>query len=100
MTPALVPMTGTHGGPGTKATCRLSDWCEGKGVLDLASMQLPHIAVYIEMLGLAEPDGAALFKPSVKQHLAALGTLFDWLVIGHVLEVNPAHAVRGRQYSE
>ena len=24
--------------------------------------------------------------------------LFDWLVIGHVLEVNPAHAVRGPKY--
>jgi integrase/recombinase XerD len=25
--------------------------------------------------------------------------LFDWLVVGHVLEVNPAHAVRGPKYS-
>ncbi len=25
--------------------------------------------------------------------------LFDWLVVGHVLEVNPAHAVRGPRYS-
>jgi len=24
--------------------------------------------------------------------------LFDWLVTGHVLEVNPAHAVRGPKY--
>ena len=24
--------------------------------------------------------------------------LFDWLVIGHVIEVNPAHAVRGPKY--
>jgi integrase/recombinase XerD len=31
----------------------------------------------------------------VKQHLAALRMLFDWLIIGHVLDVNPAHAVRG-----
>jgi site-specific recombinase XerC len=31
----------------------------------------------------------------VKQHLAALRMLFDWLVVGHALEVNPAHAVRG-----
>jgi hypothetical protein len=28
-------------------------------------------------------------KPTVKQHLAALRMLFDWLVVGHVLEVNP-----------
>jgi len=36
--------------------------------------------------------------PAVKQHLAALRMLFDWLVTGHVLEVNPAHAVRGPKY--
>ena len=24
--------------------------------------------------------------------------LFDWLVTGHVLDVNPAHAVRGPKY--
>ncbi len=41
-----------------------------------------------------------LSKPSVKQHLAALRMLFDWLVVGHVLEVNPAHAVRGPRYSQ
>jgi integrase/recombinase XerD len=32
------------------------------------------------------------------QHLAALRMLFDWLVTGHVLDVNPAHAVRGPKY--
>ena len=34
----------------------------------------------------------------MKQHLAALRMLFDWLVIGHVIDVNPAHAVRGPKY--
>jgi site-specific recombinase XerC len=24
--------------------------------------------------------------------------LFDWLVTGHVIDVNPAHAVRGPKY--
>jgi site-specific recombinase XerD len=36
--------------------------------------------------------------PTVKQHLAALRILFDWLVIGHVIDVNPAHSVRGPKY--
>ena len=36
----------------------------------------------------------------MKQHLAALRMLFDWLVVGHVLDVNPAHAVRGPKYSQ
>jgi hypothetical protein len=51
----------------------------------------PHIAGYIEMLGTPEPDGAGLSKPSVKQHLAALRMLFDWLVVGHVLDVKMAN---------
>ena len=34
----------------------------------------------------------------MKQHLAALRMLFDWLVTGHVIETNPAHAVRGPKY--
>jgi integrase/recombinase XerD len=34
----------------------------------------------------------------VKQHLAALRMLFDWMVIGQVIPMNPAHAVRGPKY--
>ena len=37
-------------------------------------------------------------KPMVKQHLAALRMLFDWPVVGHTLNVNPAHAVRGPKH--
>src|SRR5579871_965486 len=69
-----------------KAACRFSAWCEGRGVLDLGQMKPPHVAAYVEMLSMPEPDGAGLSKPSVKQHLAALRMLFDWLVVGHVLE--------------
>ena len=34
-------------------------------------------------------------KPTVKQNLAAIRMLFDWLIVGQVLAMNPAHAVRG-----
>ena len=34
-------------------------------------------------------------KPTVKQHLAAIRKLFDWLVTGQIIAMNPAHAVRG-----
>jgi site-specific recombinase XerC len=37
-------------------------------------------------------------KPTVKLHLAAIRMLFDWLIIGQVLAVNPAHAVRGPKH--
>ena len=72
------------------AVCQFSEWCEGRGVRDLTHVKPFHVAGYIE--------GLARAKPTVKQHLAALRMLFDWLVVGHVLEVNPAHAVRGPKY--
>jgi len=37
-------------------------------------------------------------KPTVKQYLAALRMLCDWLVIGQIMDVNPAHAVRGPKH--
>ena len=40
-----------------------------------------------------------LSPPSVKQHLAAIRKLFDWLVSGHVIDTNPAHSVRGPRYT-
>jgi site-specific recombinase XerC len=39
-----------------------------------------------------------LAAPSVKQRLAALRHLFDWLVNGQVVPVNPAHTVRGPRH--
>jgi len=57
-------------------------------------MESPHIAGYIEELG------QSLAPLSVKQHLAAIKHWLDWLVTGHVLTVNPAHAVRGPRYSQ
>ena len=75
-----------------KAACRFSDWCEGKGLRDLAQVKPVHVAAYIE--GLLQE----LARPSVKQHLAALRMLFDWLVVGQVLGANPAHAVRGPKH--
>jgi integrase len=38
-------------------------------------------------------------KPTVKQHLAAIRMLFDYLVVGQILAINPAHAVRGPKHS-
>ena len=75
-----------------KAVCRFSEWCEGRGLHELGKVKPLHVAIYIEGLQ------AELSKPSVKQHLAALRMLFDWLVVGHVLDVNPAHAVRGPKH--
>ncbi len=83
-----------------KAACRFSDWCEGRGLRELAGVKPPHVAAYIEWPGRPKPKGQGLSKPSVKQQLAALRMLFDWLVVGHVIDHNPAHAVRGPKYSQ
>ena len=50
------------------------------------------VAAYIEQLS------GALAPASVKQHLAALRMLFDWLVVGQVLPFNPASSVRGPKH--
>src|SRR5690348_7792246 len=50
------------------------------------------VAAYVEKL-LRD----SLSKSSVKQHLAAIRMMFDWMVAGGVLTVNPAAAVRGPQ---
>jgi site-specific recombinase XerD len=67
-------------------------WCEDRGVHDLRAIKPMMVAAYIEHL---KPSHA---KPSVKQHLATVRMLFDWLVTGHVVETNPAHAVRGPKH--
>jgi len=81
-----------------KAACRFSEWCEGRGLADLAIIKPLHVAAYVEGLSIARLDGSGLSKPSVKQHLAALRMLFDWLVVGHVIDISPAHAVRGPKH--
>jgi integrase/recombinase XerD len=57
-------------------------WCDQRRVGELADIEPLHIAAYIEALQ------DAMSKPTVKQHLAAIGMLFDWLVTGHVVMVN------------
>ncbi|PYT26127.1 MAG: integrase [Acidobacteria bacterium] len=69
-------------------------WCEQRGVTDIASVQPLHVASYGEML---RQEGYSV--PTVKQHLAAIRELFDWLVEGHQLELNPASSVKGPRYS-
>lgn len=68
-------------------------WCEDAG-LSLALINPIVVATYIE--GLMQGGASA---PTVKQHLAALRSLFDWLVIGQVIPHNPAAAVRGPKHS-
>jgi site-specific recombinase XerD len=67
-------------------------WCAGAGVPSIAAVQPVHVAAWIEA------STRALAAPSVKQRLAALRHLFDWLVNGQVVPINPAHTVRGPRH--
>jgi site-specific recombinase XerC len=62
--------------------------CASKDIHELTQVQPFHVAAFVHDLQ------DELSPPSVKQHLAAIRMLFDWLVTGHVIETNPAHAVR------
>lgn len=42
-----------------------------------------------------DPLTRARSAPTAKQRLAAIRHLFDWLVVGQVMPVNPASSVRG-----
>jgi site-specific recombinase XerD len=65
-------------------------WCEDNQVPSIAAVQPLHVAAWIEM---QQQEHAA---PTVKQRLAALRHLFDWLVTGQVMPVNPGRPVRQR----
>jgi site-specific recombinase XerD len=80
------------------ATRRFSQWCEAHGIRELAAVEPFHVAAFIKELQDKELQEKPRSAPTVKQHLAALRMLFDWLVVGHVIEVNPAHAVRGPKH--
>ena len=67
-------------------------WSEHHQIGGLDDIEPLHIAAYVEQLQ------GSMAKPSVKQHLAAVRMLFDWLVTGQVLATNPAHAVRGPKH--
>ena len=67
-------------------------WCDHHQIGEIADIEPLHVAAYIEALG------NDFEKPTVKQHLAAIRMLFDWLVTGQVVASNPAHSVRGPKH--
>src|SRR6266849_2609481 len=107
--PALIAARGRHAGrrfvefftanirnPNTRkayyrAACEFFDWCD-KARFGLLDIEPVHVAAWVEDLG------RRFSPPTVKQWLAAVRMLFDWLVVGQVLAVHPAAAVRGPKY--
>ncbi|MCE7030922.1 tyrosine-type recombinase/integrase [Jiella sp. CBK1P-4] len=68
-------------------------WCEAHGVASIVAVQPLHVAAYIEELT------GERSAPTAKQRLAAIRMLFDWLVVGQVVSINPAASVRGPSHS-
>lgn len=67
-------------------------WCEERGA-SLQQIEPMIVAAYIERLTQERAP------QTVKQHLAAIRMLFDWLVTGQIVPFNPAASVRGPRYS-
>src|SRR6516162_8062136 len=61
-----------------RAVSLFAGWCEARG-FKLEDLTPVHVAAYVEALG------EAMAKPTVKQHLAAIRMLFDYLVVGQVM---------------
>ena len=74
-----------------RAVARFCTWCEERGIA-LAAINPVIVSAYVEGLQ------TELSAPSVKQHLAGIKMLFDWLVNGGILPMNPAASVRGPKY--
>jgi site-specific recombinase XerD len=68
-------------------------WCAQAGVISITNVQPLHVAAWIEL------QTQTLSAPTVKQRLAAIRHLFDWLVIGQVVPHNPAASVRGPSHT-
>jgi site-specific recombinase XerD len=75
-----------------RAVNKFFTWLDPKG-LRLDQIRPLHVAAYVELLTRERS------APTVKQNLAAVRMLFDYLVTGGVLEMNPAAAVKGPSYS-
>jgi site-specific recombinase XerD len=74
-----------------QAIAQFLRWAEARG-LALRAIEPIAVAAYVKDLK------TRLADPSVKQHLAAVRMLFDWLVTGQVVPTNPALSVKGPKH--
>jgi Phage integrase, N-terminal SAM-like domain len=87
----------TSATPNTRAAYALAvhaffSWLDDKRVEPFAAMRTHHVSAHVEVLG------RRYRSSTIKQHLAAIRMLFDWLVVVQILANNPAHAVRGPKH--
>ena len=75
----------------TKAVGDFFAWLEEHRIT-LERVEPVIVAAYVEQLQRTKS------APTVKQALAAIRMLFDWMVVGQVLPMNPASSVRGPRH--
>ncbi len=76
-----------------RAVADFLGWLERRGIHDIRQVNSFIVAAWVEDMQREHP------APTVKQRLAAVRMLLDWLATGGVLEFNPATAVRGPKHS-
>jgi site-specific recombinase XerD len=74
-----------------RACAQFFAWCDERG-LTLSGIRAYDVSVYIETRQLTHSAS------DVKQQLAAIRMLFDWLITGQIVASNPAAAVRGPKH--
>jgi site-specific recombinase XerD len=74
-----------------QAVNQFSWWCEQRGI-SLQQLTPIHVAAYRKELK------ELVSKPTVKQHLSALKSLFAFLVAGQALSTNPAAGVKAPKH--
>lgn len=69
------------------------EWLDERGLDELGRVTPMIVGAYIEKLT------GEFSKPTVKQHLAAIRMLMDYLVLGGIIPTNPAAPVRGPKHN-
>jgi transposase len=67
-----------------RAAVEFFDWLRARGVTHISAVESVHVAAYIERLRKARS------APTANLRMAALRHLFDWLVMGRTVPLNPA----------
>lgn len=73
-----------------RAVARFFAWCEAQGIGRIELIDPLAVAAYFR-----EHPGSA---PTIKQHLAAVRMLFNWMATGGFVAHNPAAPVRGPRH--
>jgi integrase len=83
--------------------CSFFGWVEQHSIGELPDAEPFHVAAYLKALRVSDAGDRTVkertaARPTGKQHWLRFRMLFDWLVIGQVLAINAAHAVRGPKH--